>query len=273
MCRKIFAIFTTLIFLLIIASCKSVTVKEVKETEEIIEKPIEEKITYQIEENMWPEKWVTDYGLDAKTLDPENLGSAKKIITIAISKYPEGFLTKNLERVYVLDSLSFQGKEVGGVNLKEGFIYICIYSNVGEDEIKDLFREQYFHHEVGGVLFKKNTTLFDSDAWMNINPKNFEYLPRDSLAWKETIEGFYEPELLESGFIRGQGKTLLEDDFCTFVENLFTNYKRFWDAVESGKYPRIEAKYKETIKFLHLIDNRFDEVYFLKLRQSQEIVE
>ena len=108
----------------------------------------------------------------AKPLAASEAARAVRLVRAALSKYPTDVLRLNLERIYVVGGLRYEGIEASGTNSATR-LYIVI--EAGNPLYTDGFIEESLHHEFAHLLRRNYPDLFDEPAWRSVNPLSFHY--------------------------------------------------------------------------------------------------
>jgi len=285
-------IYTSLLFTLATTACSGLIGKTKEETKETVPitqitqvpettvvettapetKPvsfydnIDEKIRFNVEDGMFPDFWYkAPYNAKAESLNPSEIERSKNILIKVLKKYPEDVLAKNLSKIYVLNYLGFYGVEAGGTDSLDS-VYL---ENKGENNGFDsVWIEKIFHAEFSSILLVNYNSLFNKQAWININPNDFKYVSDTGI--EAVINGkdssTFDPKLNEIGFLYEYAQSSLENDFNSFAKNIFVNDTYFWEAID--KYPKIKAKNDLVIDFYNKINPKFTLAYFKQISQQ-----
>ena len=157
----------------------------------------------------------------------------------------------------MLKVIQFYGQKYGGTNSSDR-VYI---SNIGiAYGYNDRYLEKSFHHEFSSVLLRKYPRYFNKKAW-----KNLSKLPYD-LGGVNALKQGKDSQTIDSsfninGFLYQYATSVIENDFDSFAENLFSPAAGFWEAVE--KYPLLKKKADIIIGFYNHLNKIFTKQYFL----------
>ena len=184
----------------------------------------------------------------------------------AIDKYPAEKLWGKyservyLERVYLVGGLWLNGNPAGGtVSAPDRLIY------VGAEDKND-YTEQVFHHELSSIIYGFFCDTACRNSLKATNPSGFKYGDTHQITGKEN--------LLKAGFVREYGMKSLTQDVNTTAEVMFKRYYSFvvtgdyWTNLDSGKYPRLKAKFDRLVEMYHNIDPMFTEEYFRQISKQ-----
>lgn len=216
-------------------------------------------VSFVAEPNMFPEDWMGDES-NPKTenLSPYQYLRTKHIINNALSKYPVSLLQINLKKIFVLSHLEFYGMEYGGTYYND-VLYI---TNKGIlNGYDDTYVEQTIHHEFSSILFWNYIGTFSETNWSACNADDASYGDGgfEALGTDDADLNF-NTEMHKLGFLYAYGRSDKENDFNSFVENLFKPSKGFWDVVKN--YSCIKCKVDILIQLFHQLHPRFTLEYF-----------
>jgi hypothetical protein len=224
-------------------------------------------VSFDFSKNIFPEEW-RDEPIDATAsqMDRREIPRSKKIIAIALNKYPVFVFKKNLRSVFFLKEMKFFHVGYGGTNSGNA-VYI---TNQGRKAgYTDKYLEQTFHHEFSSILFRNYIDLFDTLAWKETNSPDFNYYDpengvgalRDNKS-SQKLDTFY----CEKGILTQYAGSGIENDVNTFAQNLFCPEKNFWKFVD--RFPRIRKKTEMLIGFYHQLSPVYTETFFRKLSKK-----
>ncbi len=219
------------------------------------------KIIFVVEPKMFPSSWY-DSPIDgqAESLHPDEYDRSMEIVKKAMSKYPEGFLEKHIETIYVVDQLSFYGVGYGGTNSNDA-VYLANQGVI--NGYTDQYLEQSFHHEFSSILFRKCPHYFPEKDWVK-NNKGFSY---GTGGINAIIEGTASTELSEkyvaNGVLCQYSMSDIEEDFNVFAEQIFCASDEFWALVSGSQL--LQRKLNIIIQFYNSLDETFQYEYFRKI--------
>lgn len=217
------------------------------------------RTVFSAEKKMFPSRWThKKVGARATFLAGTAIPRATAVVSRALSRYPDGFPDRYLDRIYVLQSLQFYGYPYGGSFTKKT-VYLAF------DETNplntDRYLEERFHHEFSSILWIENRKLLDLEKWSSFNPEGFVYgeggldAIRNGTASMETDPGYF-----PIGFINRYAMTEIEQDINVAAQNLFCGGPEFWRIVDENE--RIRGKVMLLIGFYQALDPVFTESYF-----------
>jgi hypothetical protein len=217
------------------------------------------RISFQIADKMFPCSWYKKkIGAEAISLATAEVPRAERILDKAFAKYPESFLTRYLEKVWVLKSMKFYGYPFGGTYTKKK-----IYLAFDEENTTntDQYMEQRFHQELSSILWRENHRKLDLASWYECNPRGFLYGEGGAVAIAYgTASMDTDPGYFNIGFLNRYAMTEVEQDINVIAQNLFAGGPEFWKIVDSN--PGIRGKALLLIGFYHSLDPVFTESYF-----------
>jgi hypothetical protein len=216
------------------------------------------EIIFTTEEGMFPESWTQpDINGKAISLDTSEYERSMRIVNLALSKYPKGFISKHIKKIYVLGDLEFYGVGYGGTNSNDA-VYIC---NKGEIMgYSDIYLEQTFHHEFSSILFREYSNQFSESKWKSIN-SGFEYGDGGVNAiMAGEASTVHSEKYAKMGVLSQYATSHIEEDFNSFAEQIFCASEGFWDLI--AKHRKLNQKLKIIINFYNSLDSMFTEEYF-----------
>ncbi|MGE0001786.1 MAG: hypothetical protein AB7F50_06570 [Fimbriimonadaceae bacterium] len=197
------------------------------------------------------------------SLAPSEKDRSLGVLRKAFAKYPEGFLDRDLKRVFVLRRISFYGLDYGGTNSLDT-VYV---TNDGESNgYTDEFLEGAFHHEFSSILLRNHIGEFDLSAWRQANPPGFKYGNGGTEALRSG-KASTKPsdETMAIGFVSQYSQASYEEDFNMVAESLFMGPKSFWSAVD--RHPVLAKKVRLAISFYGKLDSTYTEAHFRSLAE------
>ena len=217
------------------------------------------RAVFAIEEDMFPAAWLAPPHLaSARPLVEREQSRSQRVVRAAMAKYPDGFLSRHIDRVYVVGELRFDAIEAAGTNSVDR-VYIA---NGGEEAgFSDRFIEETFHHELSSVLLRRYHDRFDAGAWRAAVPEHVRYGESGVDAVKAGEASLtFEDRLHRDGFIHEYAMATLEDDFNSIAENLFSSQPDFWRIVD--EHDAVARKVGLVVEFYRDLDPIFTEEYF-----------
>lgn len=158
-------------------------------------------------------------------------------LAIAWAKVPERILEAEVEKVYIVGRLQFNGQLFTGTNSSD-VIYIA-----GGDRMET---ERTFHHEFSSILLRNHPDYEMEMRWKKLSPA----LLGGSSAYAvktgyNSVE--YDTALMEKGYLAPYSLSNWENDFNMYAENIFCGGKDFWKLLD--KYPKALEKARLVIQF------------------------
>ena len=210
------------------------------------------------EKSMFYESWQTPpISGKATPLKVERISRDFLILQKSLARFPADFLRFYLERIYLLDSLSFYGLSFGGTN-DDVTLFLTNADHYPPD-----FLEKTFYHEFSSILLRAHPELLDQAGWKKANPPEFRYKSggvqalrknQHSLRWKKKYH--------RQGFLAQYATASLEEDFNLFSESLFFSNRLFTLA---EKYPAIRKKLELLLAFYSRLSPLFTREYFFTI--------
>lgn len=166
-----------------------------------------------------------------------------------LSAHPPSVIKDNLEHIYLLGKLSFQGREYGGTHTAKDMYLVWDRSRKYTPE----FVLERCHSEFSSIL--RDHHPFPSDQWQQINPTGFSYT---GTGFEMLGSGsIYNSNDLDqrNGFLLKYSKSSMENDFNMISSWLFT---RPGDLAALGmKYERIQQKCALAEAFYRSISDQY----------------
>lgn len=223
------------------------------------------EIHFTITDNNIPKNWVNC--IQAGQCKMVSLSEHRKehvVKTIQVflhDYYPLSFLTEQLKRIYVLDTLLDRGILIGG---KANYEFQYILSMYRDSTPEYCHRKLLLtlHHEFSHNLQNKHWEQFPHKQWKKSSLKKYGKGGHQAIK-KGSSSQVFDTLLCAVGFLHEYAKSSANEDFASFAENLFLNNQEFWKLVE--KYPLIKAKKDLAIQFYQSLDPIFTEDYFKHL--------
>ncbi|MCC6402962.1 MAG: hypothetical protein IT207_03040 [Fimbriimonadaceae bacterium] len=198
------------------------------------------------------------------SLTPSEKDRSLRVLKAAFAKYPDGFLERDLKRVFVLRRISFYGLDYGGTNSLDT---VYVTNDGTANGYTDGFLERAFHHELSSILLRNHMQDFDLTAWRAANPGGFQYGEggTDALRTGKANTQLNE-EAMAAGFVSQYSQASYEEDFNMVAESLFMGPKEFWAAVD--RHAALAKKVRLAIAFYGKLDASFTETHFRALASS-----
>jgi len=176
------------------------------------------QIHYQYDPStFFPQAWTApSMDLLAKEIHWKDAAALAPVLEQFLTAHPAAVIEENLEHIYLLGRLSFQGREYGGTHTNK-----CIYIVWDRARKYTLpFILERLHSEFSSTL--RDHHAFPSDRWMQINPPNFHYtgtgfeMLGDDRIYESTNQEWVD------GFLVKYSKSSMENDFNMISAWLFT---------------------------------------------------
>lgn len=183
-------------------------------------------VHYRVDENFLPAVWqISPVNGSAESLDEKELLRVLDITCGEMLRYPLKVIKRDLDALYLSKKLSLFGVDYGATILSQS---VYLTSEGKEAGFSDDYLRRAFHHEFSSILIHLHP--FSEKEWRAVNPPGFKYLNELEgegevleVVARGEIRKEPAPELLKQGFLAEYGKTSLENDVNTYVENYFLN--------------------------------------------------
>lgn len=226
-------------------------------------------VSFTYSKTIFPESWQpAPINARGEMISNGEVTRSKEASIIALKKYPEVLLDKNLRAVYWLKNMHFYDVGYGGTNSND----VLFLTNDGEGQGYTMkYMEQTLHHEFSSILYRNYKKLFNDSVWIAANAYNFDY--NDPEAGVGAIRKNASSQDIDTaycviGMLTQYAMSSLENDLNTFSQNLFCPSPGFWKTVDS--YPRIRKKVGLLISFYNKLDPIFTETYFRQFANSKQ---
>jgi hypothetical protein len=214
--------------------------------------------------SMFPAEWLAPtIAASAQPLASSEAERALRLVKVALSKYPVGLIRLNLERIYLVGDLLFQGIAAAGTN-SDGRLYLRI--DAGNPLYTDATIEANLHHELAHILRRNYAFLWNDTVWAGCNPSGFRYVASSGVEAVRVGRASQLPAdpVNDQGFWSEYAASDLSEDFATVGGELMAGDAEFWARVD--RFPALRAKVGTAIDFYSQLDERFSEAYFRGLR-------
>ncbi len=225
-------------------------------------------VSFTYSKNIFPASWQpAPINARGEMISAGEVVRSREASILALKKYPETLLDKNLRAVYWLKNMRFYDVGYGGTNSNDALFL----TNDGEALGYTMkYMEQTLHHEFSSILYRNYKKLFDDSIWIAANAYNFDY--NDPEAGVGAIRKNASSQDIDTayctiGMLTQYAMSSLENDLNTFAQNLFCPSPGFWKTVDS--YPRIRKKVSLLISFYNKLDTVFTETYFRQFANSK----
>jgi hypothetical protein len=196
----------------------------------------------------------------AARIEASEIDRCKRIIQLALDKYPGEILTASLNAIYFFKRMSFYNVGFGGTNSIDA---LYLTNNGKRKGYTDAYLEQTFHHEFSSILLRKYPGWLDTIIWKKANIPGFDYNDPESgvgAIRKNQSSQELDTLLCAKGFLTQYSYSSFENDVNTLAQNLFKPSPGFWTIVYL--YPRIQQKVQMLIGFYNRVNPLFTENYF-----------
>jgi len=219
---------------------------------------LEDKILiYDGKSPLFPKTWLR--GKIKAMADPPDqfkITSDTTEIKLAVSKYPQNLILKEISSIYLVGELRFSGVYFTGT-ISNNVLYIASKAN------RDIQRT--FHHEFSSILLRNYAPSTFETKWKKISPELLNC--KSTTAIKD---GYFSLEqnayLLQKGYLSTYSLSNWENDFNMYAEYIFSGDSHFWKLVDD--YPLIKVKTKLVIDFYQQVHPVFTENYFRLLENE-----
>ena len=177
-------------------------------------------------------------------------------IKLAVRKYPEKLIQKEIQNIYLVGNLRLSGVYFTGT-ISGNTLYIASTAN---QEI-----QRTFHHEFSSILLRTYAPFSFETKWKKISPELLNCNSTTAIK-----DGYFSLEqnayLLNKGYLSAYSLSNWENDFNMYAENIFSGDPHFWELVDY--YPLIKVKTKLVLDFYQHIHPVFTENYFRLLENK-----
>lgn len=210
---------------------------------------------------MFYESWqAPPISAQAKALRKERLVHDLRVVQKALRRFPANFARLYLERVYLLQSLTFYDLSYGGTN-DDVTLFLTSAAHYPEN-----FLEKTFYHEFSSILLRAHPEFLDQEAWKRANPKGFRYKGGGVQALLEKAHSLrWEEKYHRQGFLAQYGTASLEEDFNLFSESLFFNNQLF---ELSQRFPALAKKLELLLDFYARLSPVFTRDFFYHIEKQ-----
>ena len=172
--------------------------------------------------------------LEMESTSLEDSSESLDGIETALEVYPEGFVSKFINAIYISGPMLMEGAEAGGTYSRNSIIL----SNISDKNGTNFNYENSLrgvHHELSSLIYLRSP--FVNLAWQGLLPESWS--PASSNYEALTQDRSIGPDY-ENGFLSTYGKTNIENDFNIFAEFAFSEPEKLRDL--AAKYPTIAKK-------------------------------
>ncbi len=226
-------------------------------------------VSFAYSKNIFPESWQpAPINARGEMISAREVSRSKTASILALQKYPEALLDKNLSAVYWLKNMHFYDVGYGGTNSNNA-LFLTNDGEVLGYTMK--YMEQTLHHEFSSILYRNYKKLFSDSTWIAANAYNFDYTDPEAgvgAIRKNASSQDIDTALCAIGMLTQYAMSGLENDLNTFAQNLFCPSPGFWKVVDN--YPRIRTKVSLLISFYNKLAPLFTETYFRQFDNSKQ---
>jgi hypothetical protein len=165
----------------------------------------------------FPQAWTSpSMDLAAKPIHWRDAEALTPVLEQFLAAHPATVIEGNLEHIYLLGRLSFQGRDYGGTHTNKS-IYI-VWDRARKYTLPFLLER--LHSEFSSTL--RDHHAFPIDRWMQANPSNFHYsgtgfeMLGDNNIYESTDQEWAD------GFLYKYSRSSMENDFNMISAWLFT---------------------------------------------------
>lgn len=176
------------------------------------------QIHYQYDPSTYfPQAWTApSMDLAAKPIHWQDAEALTPALEQFLAAHPAAVIQGNLEHIYLLGQLSFQGREYGSTHTNKS-IYV-VWDRSRKYTLPFLLER--LHSEFSSTLRDHHT--FPSDQWMQVNPPNFHYTGTGfEMLGDDDIYESTDQEWAD-GFLVKYSRSSMENDFNMISAWLFT---------------------------------------------------
>jgi len=209
------------------------------------------KIHYRYDPStFFPQSWSSpSMGLVAKQIHRKDADALTPALEKFLAAHPTSVIEGNLEHIYLLGHLSFQGREYGGTHANKS-IYV-VWDRSRKCTIP--FMLERLHSEFSSSLHDHHD--FPIDRWLKLNPPEFHYTGTG-------FEMLGDPTIYEStdqewadGFLVKYSKSSLENDFNMVSAWLFTKPDELQTIAQHST--RIDQKIRLAEEFYRSVSDQY----------------
>ena len=176
------------------------------------------QIHYQYDPStFFPQAWTTpSMDLIAQQIHWKDVQALAPTLEQFLAAHPASVIEENLEHIYLLGRLRFQGRDYGGTHTNKSIYIVWDRSR----KYTMPFILERLHSEFSSTL--RDQHAFPSDRWMQVNPPNFRYSGTGfEMLGDDNIYVSTHQEWAD-GFLVKYSKSSMENDFNMISAWLFT---------------------------------------------------
>ena len=190
---------------------------------------------------------------------------ARREIARAVWPLPEHVLGEAVSTLFVVaDVRQSNGCDIGGFAMARD-------GERSKVVVEHRRGRRTVYHELGHALHFRHNDEFPTADWLSTVPADGYFGSGQKYIEAGVTLRDYSPDLLDRGFITGYASASMEEDIAESFEALMSGDPRLWGAVPGS--PRIAAKVRLLIDFLHRIDPTFTEDYFQRMCTERPVQE
>lgn len=209
------------------------------------------QIHYRYEPSIFfPSAWISpEMGLAAKQIHWRDVAALTSTLEQFLSAHPASVLQGNLEHIYLLGRLSFQGREYGGTHTDKS-IYI-VWDRSRKCTLPFILKR--LHSEFSSTLRDHNA--FPTDRWMQVNPPDFNYTGT-GFEMLGNIDVYASTDLERAdGFLVKYSRSSMENDFNMISSWLFTQPGALEEAAHRSM--RLQQKIMLAEEFYRSVSDQY----------------
>jgi hypothetical protein len=176
------------------------------------------QIHYQFDPStFFPQAWTAaEMDLVAEPIDRQDAEALIPVLEQFFAAHPADIIQANLQHIYLLGRLSFQGREYGGTHTNKS-IYV-VWDRSRKYTLPFLLER--LHSEFSSTL--RDHYTFPIDRWMQVNPPDFHYTGTGfEMLGDDSIYESTDQEWAD-GFLVKYSRSSMENDFNMISAWLFT---------------------------------------------------
>lgn len=176
-------------------------------------------VHYQYDTNLFfPPEWKRPaLELAAREINTAEVTRLLPILQQFLTAHPAAVVQAELEHIYLLQEMSFQGKPYGGTHRARSMYIVC---NGIENRFTTDFMLCRLHSEFSSILFDHHD--FPTNSWEQLNPVNFTYSGNGFEVVDHPSRYDISDRSCAEGFLVNYSKSSLENDFNIISSWLFT---------------------------------------------------
>jgi len=149
----------------------------------------------------------------------------------ALAIYPSGFVTSQIDAIFISGEMFFEGMSAGGTYHHSWIIVASTTDPAGESNYDSALYG--VHHELSSFIYHQSSII--SRFWGDLMPVDWQV----KNGYKETLAINNMPIDYKNGFLNNYATTSVENDFNTYAEFVFA---RSEELIELAKTHSLVAK-------------------------------